>query len=63
MILDRIIAQSGDVSATTAGQDDRAELIRKMIEGGLYTQWAVKCYQVTLVGVVLIFSVWHGLDK
>ncbi|GAB7329741.1 hypothetical protein MBLNU13_g01471t1 [Cladosporium sp. NU13] len=63
MILDRIIAQSGDVSATTADQDDRAELIRKMIEGGLYTQWAILCYQVTLVGVVLIFSIWHGLDK
>ena len=63
MILDRIIAQSGDISATTAHQDDRAGLIRKMIEGGLYTQWAIQCYQATLVGVVLIFSIWHGLDK
>ena len=63
MILDRIIAQSGDVSATTAGQDDRAEIIRKMIEGVQYTQWAVLHYQATLVSVVLVFSIWHGLDK
>jgi NAD(P)H-flavin reductase len=63
MILDRIIAQSGDVSATTAGQEDRAEIIRKMIEGVQYTQWAVLHYQATLVGVVLIFSIWHGLEK
>ena len=63
MILDRIIAQSGDVSVTATAQDGRAELIRKMIEGGLYTQWAILRYQATLVGVVLIFSIWHGLEK
>lgn len=63
MILDRIIAQSGDVSATTAGQDSRAEIIRKMIDGIKYTEWAIAHYQATLVGVVLVFSIWHGLDK
>lgn len=63
MILDRIIAQSGGVSATTAGEDDRADIIRKMIEGVQYTQWAILHYQATLVGVVLVFSIWHGLDK
>jgi NAD(P)H-flavin reductase len=63
MILDRIIAQSSGVSATTAGQDDRAEIIRKMIEGVQYTQRAVLHYQATLVGVVLVFSIWHGLEK
>lgn len=63
MILDRIITQSGDVSATTAGQDSRAEIIRKMIEGVEYTQWAISHYQVTLISIVLVFSVWHGVEK
>ena len=63
MILDRIIAQSDDVSATTTGEGSRAEIIRKMIEGIKVTQWAISHYQATLVGVVLIFSVWNGIDK
>jgi predicted ferric reductase len=63
MILDRIIAQSDDVSATTADRDSRAEIIRKMIEGIEVTKWAISHYQATLVGVVLIFSVWNGIDQ
>jgi hypothetical protein len=63
MILDRIIAQSGDVFATTAGQESRAEIIKKMIEGLHYTERAISHYQATLVGVVVVFSIWHGLDK
>ena len=63
MILDRIIAQSGDVSVATAGQESRAEILRKMIEGVQYTQRAMLHYQATMVGVVLVFSIWHGLDK
>jgi predicted ferric reductase len=63
MILDRIIAQSGDVFATTDGQDSRAEIIRKMIEGVQYTQWAIMHYQYTLISIVLVFSIWHGLEK
>jgi NAD(P)H-flavin reductase len=63
MILDRIIAQSGDVFATTAGQESRADIIKKMIEGLHYTERAISHYQATLVGVVLVFSIWHGLDE
>jgi predicted ferric reductase len=64
MILDRIIAQqSGDVFATTAGQESRADIIKKMIEGLHYTERAISHYQATLVGVVVVFSIWHGLDK
>jgi predicted ferric reductase len=63
MILDRIIAQSGDVFVSTADRGSRAEIIRKMIEGIKVTQWAISHYQATLVGVVLIFTVWNGIDK
>jgi hypothetical protein len=63
MMLDRIIAESGDVSAVTAGLESRGEIIRKMIDGVKYTQWAVLHYQATMVGVVLVFSIWHGIDK
>lgn len=63
MLLDRIIAQSGGVSATTAGQESREEIIRRMIEGLKQTEWAISHYQITLVSIVLVFTIWHGLDK
>ena len=63
MILDRIIAQSDGVSATTADRESRAEIIKKMIEGIQVTKWAIFHYQATLVVVVLIFSVWNVIDK
>ena len=63
MILDRIIAQSDNVSATTADRESRREIIRKMIEGIQVTKWAISHYQATLVGVVLIFTVWNGIDQ
>ena len=63
MILDRIIAQSDHVSATSADQESRAEIIRKMIQGIQVTKWAIYHYQATLVGVVVIFTVWNGIDK
>lgn len=62
MILERIIAQSGDVSVSSADRESREEIVRRMIVGVQYTKWAISHYQATMVGVVLIFSVWHGLD-
>lgn len=62
MTLERIIAQSGDVSVSSADRESREEIVRRMIVGVQYTKWAISHYQATIVGAVLIFSVWHGLD-
>ncbi|KAM0720673.1 hypothetical protein Q7P37_004810 [Cladosporium fusiforme] len=62
MILERIIAQSGDFSVSSADRESREEIVRRMIVGVRYTKWAISHYQATMVGVVLVFSVWHGLD-
>lgn len=63
MILERIIAGSDHVSIRSIDDEARREIIRKLTEGVRHTKWAISSYQATMVGVVLAFTVWHGLDK
>lgn len=62
MILERIAAQSDDFSVSSADRESREEIVRRMIAGIQVTKWAISHYQATVVGVVLVFSIWHGLD-